>query len=178
MAIYHLEVKILKKEKAYNYFKRNFKTKEALYQKDYIFQNIDNLKFWEIACENEQINGRIFRAVELSLPYELSLDENIKLVNEFVETLLKKRHYYSLIIKVSKNNLKNIFALIVFSERIIDDIDRPLEQFFHYYNRHNPHKGGARKDPKWREKSTLYETRQLWEEILNKYLKINNFNEI
>ena len=62
--------------------------------------------------------SRTYREFKLTLPHELSLEENIKLVNEFIEKEIGKNHYYSVVIhdkESSEKGIKNVHAHLMFS---------------------------------------------------------------
>lgn len=175
MAIYHLSTRVGKTGNAFRHFKKHYDSEEALYKKNFFFEDVSYLVFWQFADIDEPINGRAYREIEISLPYEFSLEDNIKLVNEYVDSILREKHYYSIVIRKSKGEPKNIYALIMFSEKIVNK-DIPPEKFFKKYCYKNPAKGGAKKEPFWNKKETLYEIRKTWETILNNYLKNKNID--
>ena len=174
MAIYHLTTRLGKTGNAFKHFKKNYDSEEALYKKNFFFENVPYLLFWKLADENEPVNGRVYREIELSLPYEFSLEDNIKLVNEYIDSIFMGQYYYSIVIKKSLSEPKNIYALIMFSQRKIDGIEREPENFFKKFCHTNPVKGGAKKEIIWNKIETLYKIRKNWENTLNKYLKIKN----
>lgn len=178
MAIYHLTTRLGKKGKAFKHFKKYYDIDCALYKKNFFLEDIPYLLFWKLADENEPANGRTYREIEISLPYELSLEDNIKLVNEYVDYILMEQYYYSIVIKKSLSEPKNIYALIMFSERKLDGIERKSELFFRKFCRTNPAKGGAKKESLWNKRETLYEIRKTWENTLNKYLESENINKV
>ena len=63
---------------------------------------------------------------------------------------------------------------LMFSERLLDGIDRDPEQFFKRYNSKNPDKGGAKKDNTGLmdsvRKKLIKEQRSRWEVLCNKHL--------
>lgn len=141
-------------------------------------------EFWELADNNERINGRTYREVRISLPEALSKEQNIKLLNKFLKDNFKN-HYYSAVIHDKETNPmfpyikkhQNIHAHIMFSPRVIDNIKRENNAlFFKRYNKSFPERGGALKDTKWNEKDTLLKLRKDWELTQNKHLEINNIN--
>lgn len=173
MAIYHLNTRVGKTGNAFKHFKKNYDSEEALYKKNFFFENVPYLLFWKLADENEPVNGRVYREIELSLPYEFSLEDNIKLVNEYIDSILMGKHYYSVVIKKNKPESKNIYALIMFSEKLINKDILP-EKFFKRYCYRNPSNGGAKKETLWNKKEILFKIRKIWEDTLNKYLKNKN----
>lgn len=188
MAIYRFNTnsgKVGSAIKHYNYIngkdKYGYKEKEIAYSYDFIPPNIDSYNFWKCADNNEPVNGRTYREFKLTLPHEFSLEENIQLVNEFIEKELGKDYYYSIVIhdkESSEKGINNIHAHLMFSQRKIDNIERTPEQFFRKYNRYNPHKGGAKKESSWNKKEKLMELRQSWEDVLNKHLETKNLEKV
>lgn len=161
------------------------KKNEIAYSNNYMPNSIETSEFWKLAVENEPIignnAGRTYREFRLTLPYELSLEENIELVNNFIEKELAGNHYYSVVIHdkpSSEDGINNIHAHLMFSERTIDNIKRSPEQFFKYYNWRYPERGGARKDPKWKDKQHLLEIRKSWENILNEKLEEKKIDKV
>ena len=53
-------------------------------------------RFWEAADVYERANGRAYRELEISLPRELSAEQRVELVREFVQNTLSDRHAYTL----------------------------------------------------------------------------------
>ena len=165
--------------------KYSYKQNEIAYENNFMPEGVTPREFWKCADENEPVIGdrlgRTYREFKLTLPHELSLEENIKLVNEFIEKEIGKNHYYSVVIhdkESSEKGIKNVHAHLMFSERTIDGVDRPLEKYFQYANWRNPANGGAKKDPVWGKKEKLLEIRQSWEDILNKHLEQKGIEKV
>ena len=165
--------------------KYSYKQNEVVYENNFMPEGVTPREFWKCADENEPVIGdrlgRTYREFKLTLPHELSLEENIKLVNEFIEKEIGKNHYYSVVIHDKESNekgIQNVHAHLMFSERTIDGIDRPLEKYFQYANWRNPANGGTKKDPVWGKKEKLLEIRQSWEDILNKHLEQKGIEKV
>ena len=165
--------------------KYSYKQNEVIYENNFMPKGITPREFWKCADENEPVIGdrlgRTYREFKLTLPHEFSLEENIKLVNEFIEKEIGKNHYYSVVIHDKESNekgIQNIHAHLMFSERTIDGVNRPLEKYFQYANWRNPANGGAKKDPVWGKKEKLLEIRQSWENILNKHLEQKGIEKV
>ena len=161
------------------------KKNEIAYSNNYMPVGVLPSEFWEKAVENEPIignnAGRTYREFKLTLPHEFSIEENIELVNNFIEKELGGKHYYSVVIHdkpSSEAGVNNVHAHLMFSERTIDNKERSLEQFFKYYNWRYPERGGARKDPKWKSKKNLKKVRYSWEEILNEKLEEKGLQKV
>lgn len=161
------------------------KEKELVYEAHNMPNWVTSAKeFWELADKNERVNGRTYREVRISLPEELTKEENIELLNQFLKENFSG-HYYSVVIHdketqpgfeyVEKH--KNIHAHIMFCPRVIDNIERKDPgKYFKKSNSKNPERGGAAKDPKWNEVETLLKLRKDWELLQNKHLELHNIN--
>ncbi|MGL5569262.1 MAG: MobA/MobL family protein [Cetobacterium sp.] len=188
MANYHLNMSFGKVGKTiahFNYItateKYTGKEKEVTHQ----MHNMPNWvntprEFWQLADGSERVNGRTYREIRISLPEELSLKENKELLNKFLNENFNK-HYYSVVIhekEASSYNDKhnNIHAHIMFSPRIIDDIERNKNNFFKRANSKFPERGGAKKDEIWNKVETLLAIRKKWENVQNNSLEKNNLN--
>lgn len=142
----------------------------------------DSTEFFKFADENERgssdnniCKGRSYREVEISLPNELTLEQNKELLDEFVKKELGDKYYYSLSIhdKESsyKGEIQNIHAHVMFCQREIDGIERTPEIFFKQANSKNPEKGGCKKNVEWNQSNKLKELRKDWEISQNKHLE-------
>lgn len=188
MANYHLNLsygKVGKGSPHINYImgegKYSSKEKEIADKDSFMPPAITSNQFWKAADDNERINGITYKEIRISLPSELSLEENKNLLNEFIEKTLGKDYYYSVAIhdKESSYNkeINNIHAHIMFLTRKIDGHDRELNNFFKKSNSKNPEKGGAKKDVEWDSKEKLFSIRKEWEIIQNKFLEKNNIKD-
>lgn len=195
MAIYNLRVSPANGRSAvhrYNYtlriddfsWDKNEKYDDFLYSENMnmpSFAKEDPKNFWEACEELERSNANTFRTIDFSLPAELSDEENIELATNFAKEIFKNNYAYSLAIhskKSSKDGVNNIHCHLMFSERELDGIERPKEQFFKRYNSENPELGGCRKNQTWTTFSKLYYIRQTWENLANEKLKENNLELI
>lgn len=107
----------------------------------------DPLQFWIEADQRERKNGAIYREFELALPNELTPDQARDLVREFVAQEIGEKHAYTFAIHNGTAALdgvqKNRNAHIMFSERILDGIDRGPDLFFRRANKKKPELGGC-----------------------------------
>ena len=137
----------------------------------------DNPKeFWEAADKFERSNGRAYTEIEIALPNELTQEQQIELVKEFIEQQLGKENAYSLAIHRKRATLNpdidNTHAHIMFSERKNDGIERDRKQYFKRGNAKHPERGGAMKDrEKWHPKEKPLEIAKDWAALENKYLE-------
>lgn len=190
MANYYLNMsygKVGKTNAHFDYITANGKytgkEKELVYESHNMPNWVTSAKeFWELADNNERVNGRTYREVRISLPEELTKEENIELLNQFLKENFSN-HYYSVVIHdketqpdfehVKKH--QNIHAHIMFCPRIIDDIEREKPgKYFKKFNKKYPERGGALKDEKWNEVETLLKLRKDWEILQNKHLEIHD----
>lgn len=161
--------------------KYDYKKNEVIYQDSHILSGISPREFWKLADDNEPVNGRTYREFKLSLPHEFSREENIALLNEFIEKELGKDYYYTVAIhdkESSEDGINNVHAHLMFSERKLDGIERNPEDFFKKFCYKNQAKGGAKKEPSWTKKSKLFEIRQSWEDVLNEHLEKKGIEKV
>ena len=188
MAIYYLNTNTSKTGYALSKFeyisginKYDYKKNEVVYRKSFMPDNVMPNKFWEAADKYASKWERCCRTYKISLPHELSLEENIKLINKFIEKLLNNKFYYTITIHCVKSSIEginNIHVHIMFCEKIIDGIRRNLDIFFKKYCYRNSSNGGARKDSIWSERKTVVNTRKLWEKILNEELEKRGLEKV
>lgn len=129
--------------------------------------------FWAAADQYERANGAVYREIEIALPRELSSEQNRALVADFIRQELGDRHAYQWAIHVPRAALdggKQPHAHIMYSERMIDGIDRDPAQYFKRYNSKAPERGGCRKDSAGTEER-LQATRERWADVQNIYLE-------
>ena len=112
--------------------------------------------FFQAADRHERGNGERYKEIVFSLPNELGLEENKKIVEAFVQKHLQDFYYaYAIHDKVGamSNGERQPHVHIMFSTREIDDVERqherPPELFFSRANSKTPEKGGCKKSWKW-----------------------------
>lgn len=140
--------------------------------------------FWQAADEYERANGSVYREIEIALPRELSPAQRVDLVEDFIKQEIGDKHAYQYAIHTPKAALEKgeqPHAHIMYSERIIDGIERDPEQYFKRYNAKTPEKGGAKKfsGGKSQEelKTELLAQRERWADLQNAHLEKNGHNE-
>ena len=140
----------------------------------------DTKKFWSTAETFRRKNGRAYREIRLGLQEELSLEDNIDLIEKFLERSgIKEKHAYSYAIhdKIATFDAghRNIHVHIMFNERE-QEKDRPLSltDYFKRYsvNKENQPTGGYKMSEYFRSKQSTIDMRKQWEEIVNE-----KFNE-
>lgn len=189
MAEYRLHCKVgkvgmAKAHAEYILRENKYSKKEDLIHKesgnmDCIIDGTSAIDFWKSADDFERVNGASYREYELNIPNELSHEQGIKLVQDFVKNELEYKHPYSFAIHEShnKDGEKNLHCHLMFSERELDNILRTKEQFFKRANSTTPELGGAKKNRIWHKKEKLYEIRKSWEILSNQALEKNGFDE-
>lgn len=149
-------------------------------------------KFFEAAARYEDKGNRRYKEIELSLPNELTLKQNREIVDRFIANHLSN-HYYAYAIHDKNGELsgeRTPHVHIMFSERLIDDVERiserPAYKYFRRaakplrceqvasFERRREH--GAPKDKKWHDKKYLFALREDFARIQNDVLRRNGFS--
>ena len=149
-------------------------------------------KFFSAATRYEDKGNVRYREIELSLPNELSLEQNLEILDRFIAEHLSN-HYYAYAVHEKVGELSgesHPHVHIMFSERLIDDVEkiseRPACKYFRRaakplkgeqvasFERRREH--GAPKDKKWHNKKYLYEIRADFARIQNEVLARNGFS--
>lgn len=111
--------------------------------------------FFEASDLYGRANGLSYREFELALQEELTLEQNIEIVNTILNNYeYFQDKYYTVAVHDKQaaldSNKQQIHCHIMVSDKMIDDIEktneRPPEQFFKTYCRVNTDKGGAKVD--------------------------------
>jgi hypothetical protein len=129
-------------------------------------------RFFAAADEHERANGTTYREFELALPVELSHEQRGQLVREFVAEQIGDKHAYAW--AIHEPNGHNPHVHIMFSERIIDGIERGPEQYFKRANTQNPERGGHLKSDRFTGRGGPKEVEALrarWAEVQNAALE-------
>ena len=132
--------------------------------------------FWRASDQHERLNGATYRELEVALPKELTRDQNLALVKEFVdkEIGIKPFQYALHLPNAALGNGAQPHAHIMFSNRLPDGIERTAEQHFKRFNAKAPEKGGCRKDSCGKDmdthKSEVISCRERWADLQNEHL--------
>ena len=138
------------------------------------FARGDAHAFWAAADAHERANGRLWTEIEVSLPRELSRDDQIALAREFREAMIGDRHAYSMAIHVPKTldgHAENPHIHLMFSERVIDARTTLLDEET-YFKRN-----GALKDRSWNDQEKVEAVRLAWETMANRALERAGFDD-
>ena len=132
--------------------------------------------FWEMADLHERKNGSTYREHIITLPRELNESQRLDLVQDWVAQEIGDKYAYSFAIHnpTAMDGKEQPHCHLMFSERLLDGIERDPNQFFKRYNSKNPDKGGAKKDNTGLmdsvRKTLIKEQRNRWEQLCNKHL--------
>lgn len=189
MATYHFSLKQGKVGKAKmhcDYINREGRYANGKMKEELVYKESGNLPMWAKSANDffskadvfERSNGYAYTEFEMALPSEISLDENIKLVKEFVKKHIGDKKVYAFAIHEKMAALnptqRQPHVHLMFSERVIDDKDKckPALKFFKRYNSKHPEKGGYIKDNRFTKnftygKNNIRLTRQSWAKFIN-----------
>ena len=154
----------------------------------------DPKKFFKMADKYEGIGKRRYMEIEFALPNELkTVEEYRQIIDAFLAKHLSN-HYYAYAIHEKIGMLseeqRHPHVHIMFSERLIDDVEkikeRPAKYFFRYPARkkkdgkeptfEEKYRRGAPKNRRWAEKSFLSILRADFAKIQNEVLEQNGFS--
>jgi len=122
----------------------------------------DPAEFWLATDSYERANGVLFRELQLNLPYELTLAQQCRAVEQYASSMFDiERLPYSWAIHREPGN-KNAHAHLMVSETMTDDVERTAEGHFRRCNPRRPEAGGARKTRSLKPKSWLMDARAGW----------------
>ena len=137
--------------------------------------------FWIASETYERANGRTYSEFLFSLPHELTDEENKEIVDRFCNKTFGENFVYSYGIHSkpsSEEGIQNIHVHIMFCERRLDGIDRPVEQFFKRYNSNYPERGGAKKDRYWNNSKMFFHVRKEMEKCINEKLEEKGLEKV
>lgn len=147
--------------------------------------NDDPSFFWKMADEHERKNGSVYREHILTLPRELSPEQRLELVQDWIKQEIGDKHPYTFAIHnpLALDGKEQPHCHLMFCERELDGIERGADTFFKRYNSKDPTKGGAKKANTGLDRDTrkqlLKEQRERWGSVVNKHLeKANSLNRV
>lgn len=113
--------------------------------------------FWKAGDGYERTNGTIALAIVATLPPILDKEERSFCVERYVRSLIADRHAVSAVIHNDPRRGETSYPHLhlLFSPRIDDGVERPLEQFFSRSNPSVPQRGGAPKETFWSKKGGI-----------------------
>ena len=142
-------------------------------------------KFWDAAEANRRVKGRAYREIRMGLQEELSLDDNIALVEEFLkESGIGKNHAFTYAIHDKEAaydpDHRNIHCHLMFCEKSIEK-DRPLgpDMYFKQYavNQYGEPCSGYRADRFYHDRHGNIAMRKMWADIVNRKFKELGLNQ-
>jgi len=134
--------------------------------------------FWEAADALERKNGNVYREMEIALPRELTTQQRVALVQDWVAQEIGDRHAYQWAIHVpgAADGKEQPHVHLMFSDRIRDGIQRDPDEYFRRFNRDKPELGGCQKAYSGltmeARKATLVQLRENWQAMCNKHLEL------
>ena len=165
----------------------NKQVNECIYKENFLpaWAEGSAKKFWSSAEKYERANACVYKELEFNLMNELTLKENLKIINDILKVEPMNKFYYSLVIhdkqKSAISGERNLHCHLMFCEREIDGIERDAKTFFKRYNSKNPTLGGARKSILFNDrkigKQTVKNLRDEYAKIVNTILKENNIEQ-
>jgi len=150
------------------------------------FAAADPLAFWQAADAHERANGRAYTEIQYAVPRELTeRKDQIRFAQRMADGIVGVKHPYTLAMHDAEaaDGGRNIHAHLMFSERMLDGIDRAPEQFFKraaapYRHRvtkemmpADPARGGAAKNREMNAKSFVQDVRARYERTVNQALE-------
>lgn len=137
-----------------------------------------NPKFlWEMADEHERKNGSVYREHIIALPREMTAEQRLELVQDWIKQEIGDKHPYSYAIHnpLAMDGKEQPHCHLMICERMLDGIDRGADQFFKRYNSKDPTKGGAKKANTGLDHATrkeqIKQQRERWGQLCNKHLE-------
>ena len=154
---FHFEIKRGKRGSAAEHIRRLMRAGNRAGRDDPLATGCGNLPectqhrpetFFKLADEHERVNGSAYRAITISLPRDLTTEQNLNLAHTLVEALADSKPYLFAFRSpvASLEGGSNPHLRIMISDRLPDGIERPPEQISRRYNAIHPARGGWKKD--------------------------------
>ena len=140
-------------------------------------------KFFKAADRYEGKGNIRYLEFQFALPNELTLDQNLELIHNFIEKEIPNQYYTFAIhdkVGAMSDGAHNLHVHLMFSERTIDDAEKEKERrachFFSYPKRgaktlEEKRQGGAPRERRFKDKWFLSEARQDFADITNAVLE-------
>ncbi len=144
-----------------------------------LWANDNPQAFWKSSDQYERQNGATYRELEVALPNELTREQNLALVKEFIdkEIGVKPFQYAIHLPNAALGNVDQPHAHIMFSDRLPDGIQRTPQQHFKRFNAKVPENGGCQKDSGGKDRAThksdVVRCRESWADMQNQHLAKN-----
>lgn len=146
----------------------------------------DSAEFWKQSDALERANAAGYREYEIALPREMTPEQRLAFVHDFIATEIGDKHVCTFAIHNPKAALEGgeqPHAHIMFSERTHDGIKRATpELYFKRANSKEPERGGCKKAngvPKTptERKAELVAFRERFADLQNKHLEKNGYTD-
>lgn len=141
-----------------------------------LWANDNAYLFWKYGDRYERKNGAVYREFEGALPAELSSEQLIELVKDFINAVAPHKPYEVAIHAplAALGGVPQPHFHLMTSDRVDDGIERPPEQHFRRFNSLAPHLGGCRKESGGKTplelSDSLRSVRAVLAEVINKHL--------
>jgi hypothetical protein len=121
-----------------------------------------------------RVNANLAQTRTLSLPRELTVEQQIVLCHTYGESQFGARHPYMFAIHSSRasDGLQNDHMHLIYSTKTLDGIERDAATFWKRYNPDHPEVGGARVERSLGGKQVVYGQRQAWSDCTNRALEL------
>lgn len=123
--------------------------------------------FWATADGFERANARRCLELELNLPRELSIEQQIAAVEDYIARLTAEAGPLPMTWAIHNAGDGNPHVHLMLQERPLDGHERTAEQHFKRANRANPERGGAIKSTWWHDPQHVFWSRALWADACN-----------
>lgn len=134
-------------------------------------------EFFRQADLNERANGSSYREFEFAIPCELTAEQRIEFVRDFVKQEIGADHPCTWAIHQPKSALtarEQPHAHVMFCERTLDGIERNPEQFFKRANPKKSELGGCAKSKKFSGGKKSFERREAIVAIRERFADLQN----
>lgn len=143
----------------------------------------DPKRFFRAADRYEAKDANRYLELQMALPNELSLEQNLELIHKFIEREIPDQYYTFAIhdkIGALSDSTRHLHVHLMFSERSIDDAEKEKERsarkFFSYPKRNaktleEKRKGGAPRNRRFNHQGFVREVREAYAEITNEILE-------
>jgi len=114
-----------------------------------------------------------FTEWKVSLPREMSREEQLAAVKDFLDAAFGDNHPYVYAVHdpMASDGGRNPHAHVIWSARTLDGYERPPERFFMRYDRVKPERGGAENDRVFGHFGAVKATRILYTDVMNVHLE-------
>ncbi|WP_455233699.1 MobA/MobL family protein [Geopseudomonas aromaticivorans] len=123
--------------------------------------------FWSATDGFERANARRCLELELNLPRELTLEQQIAVVHDYIMRLSVVAGPMPITWAIHDAGDGNPHVHLMIQERPLDGHERTAEQHFKRANRQKPEKGGAIKSTWWHDPQHVFWSRALWADACN-----------